>query len=187
MIGTILMSLGYVVVGAILGAYLTKRWTPNPTPELTALRGELADFKERIDTLERERVDVGHLPIFISLENGENGNYSLTVRNESDEELAVQSVSMLWEGVDLSRSGWPPKPDEWRVKPHSRSRLSWVPNPDPVAELGMSRSRPSHGVPVKIEFVLYCKIRGKAKVLRKTVLVGVDFGNYRMEQITPKA
>jgi hypothetical protein len=43
------------LVGAILGAYLTKLWTPNPTAEITSLRQQVARFQERIDTLEAER------------------------------------------------------------------------------------------------------------------------------------
>jgi hypothetical protein len=187
MIGVILLSFGSAIVGAALGAYLQKRWTPNLAPELKALRGQLTAFQQRIETLEQERIDAAHLPIFVSLERGEHSKYTLLARNESDEEILVQSVGTLRDGIELSALGRPTQPDDWRIAPHSSHQLSWVPNPDPVGTLGMSRTRPAPGAPIEIEFVLYCTIRGKPIVLRRKILVGVDLGNYRMEQVNPKA
>ncbi len=53
--GTALLAFGTAIVGAIVGAYLQKRWTPDLSPEITALRQQVADFQARIETLEGER------------------------------------------------------------------------------------------------------------------------------------
>jgi len=49
------IALVSAVVGAILGAYLTKLWAPNPAAEITSLRRQVAQFQERIDAFEAER------------------------------------------------------------------------------------------------------------------------------------
>jgi hypothetical protein len=53
--GAVLLGFGSAILGAILGAYLQKLWTPDPSPEIAALRRQVAQFQTRIETLESER------------------------------------------------------------------------------------------------------------------------------------
>jgi hypothetical protein len=56
MTAAILIALVSAVIGAIVGAYLQKRWTPDYSSELTALRRQVAAFQQPIETLEQERI-----------------------------------------------------------------------------------------------------------------------------------
>ena len=47
---SLLTALGIAVVGAIVGAYLTKLWTPNPVAQIAALRRELTIVREQVAT-----------------------------------------------------------------------------------------------------------------------------------------
>ena len=53
---SLLTALGIAVVGAIVGAYLTNLWTPNPVAEIAALRRELTIVQEQIATFEQDRI-----------------------------------------------------------------------------------------------------------------------------------
>jgi hypothetical protein len=50
-----LIAFASAIVGAVLGAYLQKIWTPNPSKEIVLLRQEVADFQQRIEGLETAR------------------------------------------------------------------------------------------------------------------------------------
>jgi hypothetical protein len=181
-LGTAILS---AVLGAIVGAYLQKRWTPDLVPELASLQVHLAKFQERIETLESERVDASHLPIFISLELGEHSKYTLMVRNDSDEALIVQSVNTLYDGIAIAGAGRPTGPDDWKIGPRTTDKISWVPCHDPMGKIGAMFPHLAYGASIPIEFVLHCRIRGKPKALRQKLEVGVDRGNYKMWQTSP--
>ena len=53
--GNIIVAIGAAVLGAVLGAYLQRMWTPDVSPQIEALRGQVAEFQSRIESLEKER------------------------------------------------------------------------------------------------------------------------------------
>jgi len=53
---SLLTALGIAVVGAIVGAYLTKLWTLNPVAQIAVLRRELTIVREQVATSERDRI-----------------------------------------------------------------------------------------------------------------------------------
>jgi hypothetical protein len=64
---TALLAFGSAIVGAMVGAYLQKRWTPDPSAEIAALRKQVAAFQERIETLEHQRAEFEHIAVTMSL------------------------------------------------------------------------------------------------------------------------
>jgi hypothetical protein len=52
---TIVVAFAAAVVGALVGAYLQKLWTPDPRPEIAALGEQVTSFRKRVETIEQER------------------------------------------------------------------------------------------------------------------------------------
>jgi hypothetical protein len=50
-----LIAFGSAILGAILGAYLSKRWTPNPASQIASLRQELTALQGQIERFEKDR------------------------------------------------------------------------------------------------------------------------------------
>ena len=46
MVALVLVSFGSAIAGAILGAYLQRRWTPDPSAKIVALREELSTLRQ---------------------------------------------------------------------------------------------------------------------------------------------
>ena len=55
MVAAVLLAFGSAIAGAVVGAYLQRRWTADPSAAVDALRKQLAVFQQRIETLEGER------------------------------------------------------------------------------------------------------------------------------------
>jgi hypothetical protein len=90
----ILLTFGSVIVGAIVGSiltwYLQRRWTHDPAVEVVELRKEVAaireqfaDFKQNVETKEKERAELEHFPLAMSLQQGSPGNYIGNAKNEA--------------------------------------------------------------------------------------------------------
>jgi hypothetical protein len=178
----ILLAFGSAIVGAILGAYLQRRWTPDPSAEIVAVRHQIKDFQQRIETLEQERVESEHFELGMSLQQAVPGNYTMHVRNDSDQEVTVETINLKREDIELSNACRPKPTDDWKIAPGSGKKFDWAPQPDPVGTLQMKEPHLGSGVPIPLQLVLVCRVRGKPKVLRRTFLATVDFSN---RQLTP--
>lgn len=183
--GTVLLAFGSAIVGAILGAYLQERWTPDPSAEIAALRQQVAAFQQRIETMEQERADSENFALTMSLQQAVAGNYIMVVKNDSDEEVAVEFVNLTRDDVELSRASKPTPTDDWRIAPRTGKQIYWAPQPDPTATLMMTEPNLGSGTVIAIQQVLVCRIRGKPKALRRTQLVTVDYLNHQMTPICP--
>jgi hypothetical protein len=53
---SLIVALGAAVVGAVLGAYLQKLWTPNPAAQIASLRQDLVGVQEQIQAFEKGRI-----------------------------------------------------------------------------------------------------------------------------------
>lgn len=119
----LVIAFGAAIVGALLGAYLQKRWTPDPSVEIAALREQVAAFQQRIEAMEQERAESEHFALTASLMQAAPGNYIMLVNNNSDEEVAVESVTLMRGGVELSRPSRPGATADWRITPGSGKEI----------------------------------------------------------------
>lgn len=178
------------VVGAFIGAYLQKRWTPDYSGELTKLRDQVAAFQQRVETLEQEHAELQTpLPVRASLNQAHSGGYSAVVENCSDDmEILIETVNLKHGDVELSRPTRPrsSSANGLRLAPRTPIQIEWKPEPDPVGTLRMKEPNlPREGVPMEIKIVLGCQVRGKRREVTCTKIVTIDARNYRMTQYGP--
>ncbi len=183
--GATLLAFGSAVVGAILGAYLQRRWTPDPSAEIAGLRQQLVTFQERVETLERERVETEHFALTVSLLHAHSGYYALLVKNDSDEEVTVEAVNFARGDVELSTAARSKTPGEWTIGPRSGRQLQLAPTPDPVATLRTLEPALGAGTASPIVIVLGCRVRGRPITFRRSKIVTVDYRNLGMMQFGP--
>jgi hypothetical protein len=181
----VLIAFGSAIIGAIVGAYLQKRWMPDPSAEIAGLRKQVTAFQQRIETLELERAESEHLRVSMSLQQGAPGSYIMPVKNDSDEEVAAEGVNLVYDDVELSNPTGPKSTDSWKIAPHSGKQICWAPEPDPVRTLMLMEPSLGSGTPIAIQLVLFCRIRGKPKALRRKQLVTVDYLNRQMTPFGP--
>ncbi len=206
--GTILVAFGSVIVGAFLGAYLQKRWTPDarpellsvgqqitafqkhvettdPRPEIIALGTRITSLQQRLETIEQERSELENFSLEISLQRAYSQDCSISVKNSSDREVVIESVNLTYKGVPLSRPGKPKPTDNWRIGPRSNGQINWIPEYPPWATLRWIDPDIPKGRCIVISVVLDCKVGGKPKTITAGQPVTVDFQNGHMTPYGP--
>jgi hypothetical protein len=181
-----------VIVGfgaALLGAYLTKRWTPDPRPEFK----ELGDgLKTELETLERERSErenlleeLAHLPLEVQLVQAVPQAYIAVVKSGSAERVDIGPVNLECDGVRLSTPAMPRDGEDWSIEPHGGKRITWSPSPDPVRTLRSVRPTFRAGNTTPIQFRLTYRVRGRTYTRRFTATASIDINNSYLDVISP--
>ena len=196
--------MGLVLLGAVVGAivsaivtvYLQKRLTRDPADEITALRKQVkehaasfekqvADFRKRVEPLEQERTESEHFPFEIALQQAASQNYIMLAKNNSDEEVTIETVTMERNGVALSEPNKPKGNDDWRIPPRSGKTIYLAPQHDPTVTVQYSEPGLGIGVAVPITMVAACRVRDRTITKRRTHLVTIDFRNRSMTPYGP--
>ena len=128
---TIIVAFG----AALFGAYLQRIWTPDPRPQIEALRAQLTKFQERVETIEQERAELENFSLEMSLRQAISQNYILFVTNDSERVVYVETISIEYNGARVSKPTKAKQTDDWKIDAHSSKTLMWDPQPDPVTQL----------------------------------------------------
>src|SRR6267143_3591544 len=147
MVVAIIIAFGSAVVGAFLGAYLQRRWTPDPRPDITtlgeqltafhrhveasdarpqiaALATQLDAFRQRVETIERERTELKNFSLELSLQSARMQYYQLSAKNNSDKKVRIETVNVEYEGVPLSRPSKPKAGEDWTIGPGESKEIA---------------------------------------------------------------
>ncbi|SRR6266478_2561743 len=202
---TIIVAFGSAIVGALLGAYLQRLWTPDPRPEITAvgkdlgdqmkamdprprigaLSTQLTDFQKRIEAIEQERTEIENFTLELSLQQAQQANYIMEAKNDSDRDVKAESIVIEYRGIPLCRPCKPKKEENWTIRKHSGVQIPFAPQPDPVNQLIYNSITPATGVAVPITLVVLCRIDGRLKAVRGIQSVTVDTTNKSMTPFGP--
>ncbi len=180
--GTILVAFGSAIVAAILGAYLQRRWTPDPAAEVAELRKEVAgirkefaEFKQNVETKEKEHAEFEHFPLAMSLQQGTPGNYIGSAKNDSKHKVSIETIQILRGDTDhespLTEPVKPRKTDDWTLEPGGNKSIYWAPQYDPASMLRSLVRSPDPNFPngsvIPIALVLTVRVDGKRLIKKK--------------------
>lgn len=180
---TILVAFGSAIVGGLLTWYLQRWWTPDRSvEEITALRKQVAEFQNKLETLERERPESEHFPLDFRLDQTEQANYVGIVKNDSDYEVKIVAIKIIRNGAEICETK-PTPTDDWVIAAHSGKSIGWSPQPDPAGTLKLIETNLSKSNVILIEIVLICRIDGRLRRLpfSKRVAIPIAGGT----RITP--
>lgn len=179
---TILGAIVGAIVGSILTWYLQRVWTRDPAAEVAELRKEVAaigeqfaEFKQNIETEEKERSELDHFPLAMSLQQGAPGSYIGNAKNDSKHKVAIETVQILRGDTNhesaLTEPVKPRKTDDWTLEPGSSKSFFWAPQHDPISMLRslVRSSDPNfpNGSVIPIALVLTVRVDGKRLIKKK--------------------
>lgn len=104
--------------------------------EVAGLRTEIAEFKQSVETREKERAEFENLPVSFAFDQGSPGNYSGSFKNDSKYRVSVQTIQILRGDTNhespLTEPVKPRPTDDWIVEPGQSKTLFWGPQHDPI-------------------------------------------------------
>lgn len=185
----IIVSIIIAIVGIVAafgaaryGAWLQKKWTPDPIPAIKSVEMRVNELRQRVDEIEQERAENETFTLGIRLGQASFGNcYVIEVQNDTDKDVRVESVQFFLGETALSAPDAPKPTDNWIIPAHRRKQLSWTPNHDPVGTLRQAGE--PQGFTKTYCIVLGCRVDGKTRIAKRNLLLA--FNNDSLMQYGP--
>ena len=155
---------------AWFGARLQRKWTPNPIPPIENLGGRIEELRQRMEAIERERLEATHFTLRMQPKQATLGNYILAVTNDTDRDVSVETIQLFLGEAPLSDLERPKPTDDWCIPAHSPKQLRWSPQTDPIMTLKSAGVEPQR-FPVPYRIVLGCRCDGKPRTAQRTMLL----------------
>jgi diguanylate cyclase (GGDEF)-like protein len=149
-----------------------------------AVRGAMAS-EMKADSARTMRIDIASrveaVELWMRLVQGNQDYYMASITNDSDEDVAVEAITMKKDNVYLSEPTKASESDDWKIGKHSSKQINWKAKMPPVAKLKLMR-RINPGEIVQVDIVLWGRVLGRRRRFSHTILVTVDAGNNNMTE-----
>lgn len=188
MIASLFIGLVCAIVGAIIGAYLQRLWTPDPAKEVRSLREQVASLSEQVaafqrqtETIDKERAELEHFSFVFSLQQGNFRDYTAIAKNKSDYRVSIEAIQILRGDTNyespLTEPVKPTPKHDWTLEPSASKTICWSSQNDPISllrtlERGSDPNFPNGRV-IPLTFLLFLKAKGKP--VKKTCTQQVSF------------
>jgi diguanylate cyclase (GGDEF)-like protein len=151
-----------------------------------AVRGVMAS-EMRVDSARTMRLDIASrveaVELWMRLTQGNQDQYSASITNDSDEDVAVEAITMKQDNVYLSEPTKPSAPGDWKIEKRSSRTINWKAKMPPVAKLKLKmRRRIDSGEIIEVDIVLWGRVLGRRRRFAHTILVTVDSGTNSMAE-----
>ena len=172
------------------GAWLQRKWTPDPIPAVNEVRKatenvevRVKELHDRVDANERERLDRENFRLGIKLVQATRNNpYGIEVTNPYSTKVAIDSIQFFLDNVALSSPDKPAPKDNWVVPADGQQTIFWKPRHDPIMTL-VNADRPVSATPYRI--VLACRMDGKERTAEQSLLLWLTAGRAGLSQVGP--
>jgi diguanylate cyclase (GGDEF)-like protein len=148
-----------------------------------AVRGTMASELNQTST-RTIRLDIASrveaVELWMRLESGNGQHYSVIVTNDSDEDVAVEAITLKKGKVFLSEPSKPLPSDDWKIGKRSGKTIRFELKTRPVYRLQVKEPQRGPGEIVEIDIVLWGRVLGRLKIFTHTILATTDYGNSSM-------
>jgi hypothetical protein len=173
------------LIGAVVGAYLQRRWTPDYSKKLDDLQEQVAALEVQKERMEQERAEAEQLRLNMSLRHGYVRNYVVLFENDSDREITIEKVGLRRDDVWLCEMCVPKVESGLMVGPRSGKQICFEPQHDPTMTLQNMEPELQPGRCIEVELVLDYRLFGRPRQFRKKILATADYRNRTLTQFSP--
>lgn len=107
--------------------------------EVAGLRAEFAEFKQSVETREKNKAEFENFPVSFVFDQGSPGSFSGNFKNDSKYKVFVETIQILRGDTNyespLTEAVKPRPTDDWIVEPGQSKTLFWGPQHDPITML----------------------------------------------------
>jgi len=150
-----------------------------------AVRGAMASEMKQ-DSARTMRLDIASrveaVELWMRLTQGSGDYYSVSITNDSDEDVTVEAITLKKDKVYLSEPSKPSESDDWKIPKRSSKTIDWKAKTPPVYRLQIKEPQRGSGEIVEIDIVVWGRVLGRLKVFNHTILATADYANSRMTE-----
>jgi diguanylate cyclase (GGDEF)-like protein len=137
-----------------------------------AVRGDMAtDMKQ--DSARMMRLDIASrieaVELWMRLTQGSGEYYSVSITNDSDEDVTVEAITLKKDKVYLSEPSKPSDTDDWKILKRSAKTINWKAKTSPTYRLQLVEPR-APGVIFQIDIVVWGRVLGRRRTFTHTIL-----------------
>jgi diguanylate cyclase (GGDEF)-like protein len=150
-----------------------------------AVRGAMASELNQ-NSARTIRLDIASrveaVELWMRLESGNGQNYSIIIKNDSDEDVTVEAITLKKDKVYLSEPSKPLPSDDWKIGKRSGKTISFLAKTPPVNRLQIKEPQRGPGEIVEIDIVVWGRVLGRLKIFSHTILATADYANRTMTE-----
>jgi diguanylate cyclase (GGDEF)-like protein len=138
-----------------------------------AVRGAMASELNQ-NSARAIRLDIASradaVELWIRLTQGSGDYCSVSITNDSDEDVTVEAITLRKGKVYLSEPSKPSDSDDWKIPKRSTKTINWKAKTSPAYRLQLVEPIRAPGVLNEIDIVVWGRVLGRRKTFTHTIL-----------------
>jgi diguanylate cyclase (GGDEF)-like protein len=138
-----------------------------------AVRGAMASELNQ-NSARTMRLDIASrveaVELWMRLTQGSNEHYSVSINNESDEDVVVEAITLRKGNVYLSEPTKSSDSDDWKIPKRTSKNITWKAKTAPTYRLRWIVPESSVGQIIEIDIVVWGRVLGRRRTFIHTIL-----------------
>jgi diguanylate cyclase (GGDEF)-like protein len=108
--------------------------------------------------------------LWMRLTQGNGDYYSVSITNDSDEDVTVEAITLKKDKVYLSEPSKPSGLDDWKIPKRSSRAINWKAKTPPASRLRWIVPESTVGQIIEIDIVVWGRVLGRRRTFTHTIL-----------------
>jgi len=135
--------------------------TPGSEPSVRLVRSDVASRVEAVE-------------LWMTLQQANDRSYGILLESDSDEDVAIEGISLRRGTLYLCRFAQAKEPGDWLVPARSRKHIPGEFPSDPITTLRTKDPDLRSGTAIELDIVARVRILGRLRTLSHTILATAD-------------